>query len=234
VLRIRQVRSTADPAIAEFGRLQRDVYFDAQHLIPGEFIPRLLEARGGARHDFLLVAEEEGVLLGGTLFHYLAAAHSGFSSFMGVAAAARGRGIARQLHAARFEVLDAAAERPVPGIFIDVTAPERVASEKIEAERRFGYEPSDRRKVFQALGFRKVDVRYEQPVGGPGGGPLTTLDLLFCPRDAETARIPTSLVLETMRAYWTPWLGSERAEREVAKLRSRAGGESLALVPANG
>lgn len=233
VLRVRQVQSGTDPAIAAFGRLQREVYFDAQQLIPGEFIPRLLEARGGPRRNFLLVAEEDGAVLGGALFHYLAEAHSGFSSFMGVSGGARGRGIARKLHEARFDVLDAAASRPVPGVFIDVVAPERVAPKHLDAERRFGYEPSHRRKVFQALGFRKVDIRYEQPVGGPGGGPLTTMDLLFCPRAPQTEQIPTRLVLETMRAYWKPWLGAERAEREVAKLRARAGGETLVLVPAD-
>lgn len=87
------------------------------------------------------------------------------------------------------------------------------------------------------------------------GSPVTNLDLLYCPREpAET--VPTervletegaslqkaseialpytslSLVLETMRAYWTPWLGASRAKREVEKLRRRAGGEVLRLLPA--
>jgi hypothetical protein len=93
---------------------------------------------------------------------------------MGILPVCRGHGLSRRLHEARFALLDAVARSPVPGIFIDVVAPERVSEAKLDAERRFGFEPNQRRKVFQSLGFRKVDVAYRQPVG-PNGGPLETL-----------------------------------------------------------
>ena len=232
MISIRQVREPGDAAIASFAALQREVYFDSDLLLPGELIPRLLGGDGG-RHNLLLVAEEDGVVVAGTFFHYLAAPNCGFSSFLGVRAVARGRGVARRLHEARFAALDAAAGREVAGVFIDVTAPERVAPEAVEAERRFGFDPLHRRRVFQSLGFRRVDVRYEQPVGGPGGGPLTVLDLLFCPRDPATLAIPTALVLETMRAYWSPWLGERRTGRALAELAARAAGPTLALHDAS-
>jgi hypothetical protein len=121
-----------------------------------------------------------------------------------------------------------------------------------------------------------VDIRYEQPVGGPNGGPVTILDLLFCPhssgdtessvvseaqlpsaeevagsllstldtpsavanastaerfdssleREAELPRerVATRLVVATMRAYWSPWLGDARARQHARELESRAHG----------
>jgi hypothetical protein len=84
--------------------------------------------------------------------------------------------------------------------------------------------------VFEHLGFGQVDIRYEQPLGGPGGGPVTILDLLFCPRDA-TDSIPTALVVATMRAYWGGWLGDARAAGYATELEARASGATqLALL----
>lgn len=229
MLQIRQVTSPLDPAIGKFGQLQRRVYFEPEMLIPPGVIRAMIGVRMAGRGNFLVLAEEDGEVLGGTLFHYLARPNTGFSSFMGVAQEARGRGIARKLHEARFALLDAAAGGRVRGVFIDVVAPERMSQEELEAERRVGSDPLQRRRVFQALGFRKVDIRYEQPVGGPGGGPVTKLDLLYCPREpADT--VATELVLQTLLAYWSPWLGPARARREVEKLRQRAEGEVLGLL----
>jgi hypothetical protein len=228
---VRQVRSPNDAAIAQFGELQGEVYYDVGSLIPGRLIARLLGMEG-SRRNFLVVAEQDGEVVGGTFFHSLADGRSAFSSFMGIRDKARGRGLARRLHDARFEVLDAATAAPVPGIFIDVVAPERLPPEEAEAERRFGYEPAHRRTVFQALGFRKVDVAYRQPVGGPGGGPLTTLDLLYCPRDAAVTEVPVELVTATLESYWLPWLGEARVRREIARLHSLATGEGFRLLPA--
>ena len=148
---------------------------------------------------------------------------------MGVARAARGQGLARQLHEARFAILDRAAHGAVSGVFIDVVNPMRLSPEELEREQTVGSNPFDRRRIFARLGFRQVDLRYEQPVGGPNGGPVTNLDLLYCPRTpAET--VPTALVLATMRAYWTPWLrGTPSAH--VSELERRAEGRTeLALL----
>jgi GNAT superfamily N-acetyltransferase len=108
---VREVVDPADLAIAGFGRMQRAAYFAPETLIPAQYIPRLLAGDGatGSRRNFLIVAERDGDVVGGTLFHWLAAAGSGFSSFMGVDRDLRGRGIARRLHEARFAVLDRAA-----------------------------------------------------------------------------------------------------------------------------
>src|SRR4051794_40913141 len=102
---IREVTEPTDAAIAAFGLLQRAVYFEPDALIPGEALGWLLSRTSGERSNFMLVAERGTHVVGGTVFHYLASAGSGFSSFMGVDGAARGQGIARRLHEARFDVL---------------------------------------------------------------------------------------------------------------------------------
>jgi GNAT superfamily N-acetyltransferase len=228
---IREIDDPSDPAIAAFGRMQLAAYFAPETLIPASYIPRMIagDAQFGGRRNFLLVAELHGKLVGGALFHWLTDAQTGFSSFMGVDRAKRGHGIGRRLHDERFHVLDRAAGHRVQGVFIDVVNPSRLSSEDVEREQRVGSDPWERRKIFKHLGFRQVDIRYEQPVGGPNGGPVTNLDLLYCPRDPVSS-IPTSLVVSTMRAYWSGWLGAS-TERHVHELEQRAyGAQQLALI----
>ena len=169
-------------------------------------------------------------MVGGALFHWLAEAGSGFSSFLGVARALRRHGVARLLHEERMRRAgprcSAAASS---GVFIDVVNPTRLSAAELERERQAGSDPWDRRRAFEHLGFNQVDIRYEQPVGGPNGGPVTILDLLFCPR-SPSATVATSLVVATMRAYWSPWLGNAAAHY-ANELESRAGGaKELALI----
>jgi hypothetical protein len=228
---IREVVDAHDPAIAGFGQMQTAAYFAPETLIPAQYMPQMLEGSlaGGSRRNFLVVAELNGQVVGGTLFHWLADAGSGFSSFLGVDRAVRGQGIARRMHAERLAVLDRAAGGQAPGVFIDVVSPTRLPPEDLARERKVGSDPWARRVAFAHLGFRQVDIRYEQPVGGPNGGPVTILDLLYCPRQPADS-VPTSLVVATMRAYWSPWLGTSAA-RHAQELEARAhGASSLALI----
>jgi GNAT superfamily N-acetyltransferase len=226
---VREVTDPNDPAIEAFGRMQTAAYYAPESLIPASYIPRMLEGATGSRRNFLIVAEADGHVVGGALFHYLAEAGSGFSSFLGVERAYRGQGIARQMHDARFSILDRAAGAPIPGVFIDVVNPSRMSAAELERERRVGSDPWGRRAAFEKLGFGQVDIRYEQPVGGPNGGPVTILDLLYCPH-APAAVVATSLVVRTMRAYWSPWLGRDAA-RHASELEARAhGAEWLSLL----
>ena len=228
---IRTVSDPNDPAIEQFGRMQTAAYFAPETLIPATYIPRMLggDATTGGRRNFLVVAETDGRVVGGTLFHWLSEAGSGFSSFLGVARDLRRQHVARRLHVRRFELLDEAAGGHAPGVFIDVVNPTRLSADELEREHRAGTNPWDRRRAFERLGFRQVDIRYEQPVGGPNGGPVTILDLLYCPHEPATT-VPTSLVVNTMRAYWSPWLGTQ-ADRHARELQSRArGAPELKLI----
>jgi GNAT superfamily N-acetyltransferase len=233
VITVREVVDPHDAAIAGFGQMQTAAYFAPETLIPARYIPQFLDGAGqtSARRNFLVVAELDGRVVGGTLFHWLADAGSGFSSFLGVDRNLRRQGIGRKLHEARLSVLDRAASARRPGVFIDVVSPTRLPPEELAREKQVGSDPWQRRRALAHLGFRQVDVRYEQPVGGPNGGPVTILDLLYCPRQPADS-VPTALVAATMRAYWTPWLGDAEASRHARELESRARGQSeLRLIP---
>jgi GNAT superfamily N-acetyltransferase len=229
MLELRRVITASDPAIASFGRLQERTYFEPDMLIPAEIIGQMLEWSNHDRQNILLVLEDLGRVVAGTLFHYLRHTNVGFSSYLAVDQKSRGQGLARRLHQARFAVLEEIAGGKVEGLFIDVVNPMRLSQAELELEHGVGSDPSARLKAFSSLGFKRVDVHYEQPVGGENGGAVTNMDLLFCPREAMTA-IPTTLVVETMRTYWTPWLGAKMANRESKKLETRANGERIALV----
>ena len=234
-MQIRRVTDPNDPAIPAFGALQNSVYFEPEMLIPAQYIRQLLGDSAGGRRNVLLLAEaDDSALLGGTLFHFLPEAQAGFSSFLGVALEARGQGVARRLHSARWQALSELSGGSCRALFIDVVNPERESIEQRELERQAGSDASQRRRSFHALGFRTVDLAYEQPVGGDdpdleGGGPVTDMDLLaYLPGGGE--HLPAALVADTMRAYWTPWLGRERADMAAVKLQARQG--EVALLPA--
>lgn len=237
-LTLRRVTDPHDPGIAEFGRLQDRVYFEPDMLIPARYISQLLAPgrSGPERQDVLLLAEDagSGALLGGTVFHYLGRAGAGFSSFLGVDTTARGRGVARALHDERWRTLSEVSLGQCQALFIDVVNPDRESDEQRQHERQAGSDAQGRRRSFHALGFRTVDLAYEQPVGGddpevPGGGPVTDMDLLaYLP--GLPGHIPATLAANTMLAYWTPWLGQEGAEAAAEKLR--AGEQQVRLLPA--
>lgn len=224
-MEIRRVTSPVDPAIGAFVKLQNSVYYEPDALIPGGAIRMMLSVPMVKRANVLLVAEEGDTLLGGVIFHYLQKPNVGFSSFMGTSLEARGKGVGRKLHEARFATLDEIAGKKVEGVFLDSVAPERLTEEEFEAEHKVHSDPVARRNVFQHLGFRKVVIRYEQPIGGPNGGPVTNMDLLFCPREPRDT-IPTELVVSTMQAYWMPWLGPIAAKHHAKVLRGWANGQS--------
>jgi hypothetical protein len=233
VVTTRLITNPDDAAIAAFGRVQNASYPEPENLIPASMLPRLLAWQNDARRNFVLVAEENGVVLGGSVFHLFGAVSTGFSSFMAVTHQARGRGISSLLHQARFAVLDQHNHRDVDGVFIDVLNPGRMSAQELERERAVGSDPFIRRIVFDRLGFRRVNFAYQQPIGGPDGGPITTMDLLFCPHpDRVVSNVPTQTVLDTMRAYWSAWIPPARMNAALKRIERLSGGPLIGLESA--
>jgi GNAT superfamily N-acetyltransferase len=235
MLELRRVTDGNDPAILGFGRLQTATYFEPDMLIPAQYIARMLGWNDNRRQNVLLVIEDstlesQNQVVAGTLFHHFTQPHSGFSSYLAVASPYRSQGLARRLHDARLEVLMELSNNTLEGVFIDVVNPARLSAEELGAEHAIGSDPTHRLKAFSKLGFKRVNVRYEQPTGGADGGPVTNMDLLFCSRVAVES-VSAQLVADTMKSYWLGWLSEARAEREAQALRTRAGGERIALLP---
>ncbi|MFD1733447.1 GNAT family N-acetyltransferase [Deinococcus malanensis] len=160
------------------------------------------------------------------MYHLLPEA--AFSSFLAVSPEWRGQGVSRALHAVRLhEVRDSG----LGGLFADSVFAGRQPAEDREAEARTGTDAVIRRRALHALGYRTVDVPYWQPVGGPDGGPLADLDLLYQPLDGA-GTVQTALAASTLRHYWSTWLGASRARQEAEALAERAGTYTLRLLPA--
>ena len=198
-------------------------------LIPASFIGQMLEWSDPSRSNHLLVLEDAGRVVAGTLFHYLAEPQIGFSSYLAVAPDLRGQGLARRLHDARTALLGEISSGSCQGVLIDVVNPARLSADELELERSVGSDPVNRLQVFSSLGFKRVNIAYEQPVGGEGGGPVTNMDLLFCPREPVES-VPTALIVAAMLTFWTPWLGRKTARAAAKALEARAGGGELALI----
>jgi GNAT superfamily N-acetyltransferase len=234
---MRLITDPDDPAIVAFGRVQESSYPEPENLIPVSFLSRMIQWRDANRANFLLVAEEDGIVLGGSVFHLMVVPNTGFSSFLGVVREARGRGIARSLHESRFRVLDDIAQRlgnpVVDGVFIDVLNPGRMSAHEFDLEQSVGSDPFTRRKIFGKFGFRRVDIAYQQPTGGPNGGPITNLDLLYCPHPGtDASSVPLEKVLGTLRAYWSAWLNEDRINTALERLRKLSPGSDVPLVRA--
>jgi len=225
MLTLRSITNPHDPALERLGRIQNAVYAEPDMLIPASMFGILLEWSVPERQNFFIVAEKEGDVLGGAVFHLFAEVGSGFSSFLGVARAAQGQGVSSKLHHFRWQTLENALGREPKGLFIDVVNPARLSAHELEAEEKVGSSPLRRRQIFNHLGFKQLDVAYVQP----SSPPVTNMDLLFY-HPSRPSSIPTQLVLDTMTTYWQPWLGEKKAARAAAELRARAGGDTVDLV----
>lgn len=224
---VRQITSPDDPALAAFGQIQDRSYPDPDSLIPPGAFPHLLASQRSGRRNRIVVAEgAHGQVLGGSVYHLLPQA--AFSSFVAVAPESRGLGVGRALHAARLEDVRGAG---LAGLFADSVFAGRQNARAQAAEARIGPGAVARRRALHALGYRTVDVPYWQPVGGPDGGPVKDLDLLYHPLEPQGS-VPTLLVTATLQSYWEGWLGQPRAQHEAQALAARAGTARLGLLPA--
>ncbi|WP_019010675.1 N-acetyltransferase [Deinococcus aquatilis] len=225
---VRRVTDPTDPALPAFGRVQDESYYDPDSLMPPQMFPRLVS---GPRNRVLVAEDSGGQVLGGTVFHLMEGA--GFTSFTGVARQAQGRGVGWALHAAKLEEVRAAG---LAGIFADSVFGGRQDEADRKAEAEAGSSATARRAALHAWGLRTVDIPYWQPVGGPNGGPLTDLDLLYQPLDGSDT-VSLTLVTQTLQTYWNGWLGQKRAAQEAQALADRAHAERadadhLRLLPA--
>ncbi len=144
---------------------------------------------------------------------------------MGVDRPARGTGLGRRLFEARKEVLDEAARQDghdgCRGLFIEADNPLRLPADLAAVERETALDAWERLRLFDHLGFRRVDAPYVQPPLAPDKEPIEYLDLLFAPWRAEaSARIPTRWVLDTLEPIWSAWSPATAGD-DLARLRLR-------------
>jgi GNAT superfamily N-acetyltransferase len=189
------------------------------------------------RHFMVLVAEDRGALVGGTVFSFVPASNCGFSEYLVVRKDRHGQGLGRLLVDARRAELDhlarQAGQTACRGVFIEADNPQRTPEALQLRERQTAMDAVTRLRVFAHLGFRRVDMAYVQPSLGSGKQPVTYLDLLFAPWDErvrERERVPAEWVYRTLGPIWDSW-APDSFRSHSAALREQLGEASLALVP---
>jgi GNAT superfamily N-acetyltransferase len=239
--RLRQIESPADADLADLSALMNATFPDPNTVLGLDRMQEFLAANrpGAARRFCVLVATDpgsDGAVIGGSVFSYVTRANCGFSEYMLVSGRVRGTGIGRLLFDARKDVLDSEARRlgheACHGVFIEVDHPDRVPADLAAMEAETALEGWARLRLFDHLGFRRVDVPYVQPPLAPDKQPIDYMDLLFAPWQAQAAanaRIPSGWLVDTLEAIWSAWTPATAVEH-LQRLRQRIPAESVPLV----
>ncbi|MDQ6675143.1 MAG: GNAT family N-acetyltransferase [Chloroflexota bacterium] len=233
--RLRRLEDPDDPGLAELSGLLHAAFADPDTVLELDRMQAFLARAGAAtdRHFCVVVAEEAGVLVGGTVFSYVPATNCGFSEYLVARKERHGQGIGRLLFEARRALLNQRAndsgQPSCSGLFIEADNPQRTPLDLQIRERVTAMDAVTRLRLFAHLGFLRVDLEYVQPALGPGKSPVRYLDLLFAPWDEhirQQARVPGVWVTETLCPIWKSW---SNASSECEALRQRLGTSTLTL-----
>jgi GNAT superfamily N-acetyltransferase len=238
---IRQIDSPDDPDLRQLSALMNVTFPDPNTVLGLDRMQEFLAGNrpGGARRFCVLVATDParaGAVVGGSVFSYVARSICGFSEYILVDRRVRGTGLGRRLFDARKEVLDEAARREghggCRGLFIEADNPERVPADFAQMERETALDAWERLRLFDHLGFRRVDIPYVQPPLAADKAPIDYLDLLFAPWPAHLAlsAIPAPWLLDTLEPVWSAW-SPAMAAGQLERLRQRISSDDVALRP---
>lgn len=233
----RRIDDPDDDALPALSRLLQFTFADPDTVLELDRIQAFLAEPSADRQFCVVVAEDGGVVLGGSVFSYVPASNCGFSEYLVVRQDRHRQGIGRRLFVARQAVLDQLAQlshqAPCSGLFIEADNPERTPAELQARERETAIDAVVRLQVFAHLGFLRVDLEYVQPPLGPGKQPVRYLDLLFAPWDARilhAGQVPAAHVVQTLCPIWASWAPTT-GKQACEALRQRLGGAPVALVP---
>jgi GNAT superfamily N-acetyltransferase len=243
LLRIDRVTRPDDQRLVAFADLLARTFADPNSVLGLERIQEFLasDSRTSGREFCIVIATDDAQrLVGGSVFSYVPAENCGFSEYLVLERATRGRGMGRQLFDRRGAVLDECANRhghvSCRGLFIEVDSPERMPPDMLAAEQESSMDAYERLRVFGHLGFLRVDVPYVQPPLGEGKEAVDYLDLLFAPSrfSLPMGVIPVTWILATVEPVWNAWT-SGMAARYLTEFKQRIGSARLvALQPLDG
>jgi GNAT superfamily N-acetyltransferase len=235
---LKSVVDPFDPDLAALSRLMDMTFADPNIVLGLDRMQEFLSANrpDGPRRFCVLVAKDAEQVVGGCVFSHVASSNCGFSEYMLTDRSLRGQGIGRLLFDARKTILDAEAARlglgACNGVFIEVEHPDRSPADFAVAERETALEGWERLRIFDHLGFRRVEVPYVQPPLAEDKHPIEYLDLLFASWNPSTSEhIPAAWVLDTVDAIWTAWT-PRTAAGHLETLKRRVPSAAVALQPA--
>jgi GNAT superfamily N-acetyltransferase len=240
-LHLKLVDSPNDPDLSGLSALMQRTFPDPNTVLGLDRMQEFLAAnRPSADRRFcVLVAIDEergGGVVGGSVFSHVVKSNCGFSEYILTDRAIRGQGLGRRLFDARKAVLHAAAQGygapGCRGLFIEVDNPRRTPADFAEAERETSLDVWERLRLFEHLGFRRVDAPYVQPPLAPDKHAIEYMDLLFAawePSSAERSRIPVGWLLNTVEAIWAAWT-PDAYSIHLQTLKEQVGAEDVALL----
>jgi GNAT superfamily N-acetyltransferase len=238
---LKQIDNPDDPQLAEVHTLLAETLADPNTVLGLDRLREFLAANrpGAARQLYVLVSTgPTEKILGATIFSYVVASNCGFSEYIVTSRDVRGSGVGRQLFDGRKALLDSAAREhglgnSCRGVFIEVDNPNRTPADLLAAERETALDARERWRIFDHLGFRRVDLAYVQPSLGDGKTPVDYMDLMFLAWDEAASgagRIPAAWILDTLQVIWSSWAPSAWATHH-ARLQAQLGTAEVALVP---
>ncbi len=226
-----------DPRLGDVAALLERTFPDPNSVLGLDRLREFLsERRKDDWREFHVLVARSGTpahVVGVSIFSYVPRSNCGFSEYLVVDQPLRGQGAGRALFDRRKTVLDAGALRhgreACSGLFIEADSPWRtppalLATESIDA--------SERLRVFDHLGFRRVAIDYVQPPLAPDKAPVDHMDLLFAAwrPDPHGDAIATDWIFATLEAVWSAWAPSV-ADECLARLRQQVhGARVIALV----
>jgi hypothetical protein len=214
---VREIDRPGDPRLTRVHELIIATLADPDTLLGLDRLQEFLAANraDGPRRFHVLAASasrKPEAIRGATVFSYIPGSNCGFSEYIVAAKDTRGAGVGRLLFEARKAILDddarqGGAER-CHGLFIEVEHPDRAPEHFLAAERETALEAWERWRLFEHLGFWRVDLPYTQPPLAEAKSAVTYLELMFAPWDEAvraSRRLPAAWVANTLRPIWAAW-----------------------------
>src|SRR5207245_7599255 len=136
----------------------------------------------------LVATDAAEKIVGATIFSYVVASNCAFSEYIVSAPDVRSTGVGRQLFDGRKALLDTAARqhgrgKACRGVFIEVDNPDRTPADLLAQEQETALDARERWRIFDHLGFRRLDLAYVHPPLGEGKAAVDYMHLMFLSRD---------------------------------------------------
>jgi GNAT superfamily N-acetyltransferase len=238
---LKQIGNPDDQQLPEVHRLLAEILADPNTVLGLDRLREFLAANrpNAPRRFYVLVASDPSHrIVGATIFSYVVASNCGFSEYIVTSKDVRGSGIGRQLVDGRKVLLDTAARehglgKACRGVFIEVDNPDRTPAELVAQERETALDAHERWRIFDHLGFRRLDLAYVQPPLGEGKVPVDYMDLMFLAWDEaarHAGRIPAAWILDTLQVIWSSWAPRAWATHH-AILKTQLGAAEVASLP---
>jgi hypothetical protein len=176
----------------------------------------------------VFVAVQDGQVVGATEYRYYEDWNIAMTDFTIIGRPSMG--IGRFLAVNRFKDLTKLAQqngKELFGMFAEVYDPYRVKDFSFGGVKPM--DPFVRREVLSHLGYRRLDFLYVHPSWNNDGVAVSGLDLCFMTTDDQVNEIPTELVVNFLKRYYTVLPNKPEAWNQmVQNLQDR---NTVALLP---